>query len=251
MTRPTRVVAGIDTHADTHHVALIDELGRPVTDRQFAATAAGYRQIMAYLGGCGEVVAVGVEGTGSYGAELARRLSKAGWSVIEVTCSNRAERRLRGKSDPLDAYAAAQAVLAERARAVPKSRDGAVEAMRVLRVARGPAVKAKTMGINQIKAVLVAADDNLRARYRGLTNKQMLEAMTRTRPGGPVHSAARATAVCLKILATRCQSLSAEKVPAPGAVPVAATTFLIGHRPGLMELCLPYGPETSRPYPAV
>lgn len=134
MTRRTRLVAGVDTHADTHHVAVIDELGRPVTDRQFAATAAGYRRIMAFLGGCGEVVAVGVEGTG----------------------------------------------------------------------------KAKTMGINQIKAVLVAADDNLRARYRGLTNKEMLQAMTRTRPGGPVHSAARATAVCLKILATRRQSLSAE-----------------------------------------
>lgn len=116
---------------------MIDELGRPVGDRQFEATAAGYRRVISYLAGDGEVVAVGVEGTGSYGAELTRRLSKAGWVIIEVTCSDRAQRRLRGKSDPLDAFVAAQAVLAERARAVPKSRDGAVEAMRVLRVARG------------------------------------------------------------------------------------------------------------------
>ncbi len=210
MTRRSRVVAGVDTHADTHHVAVIDELGRPVADRQFTANSAGYRQAVAFLAGYGDVIAVGVEGTGSYGAELARRLSKAGWSVIEVTCSNRAQRRLRGKSDPLDAYAAAHAVLAARARAVPKSRDGAVEAMRVLRVARGSAVKARTTAINQIKAVLVAADDTLRAKYRGLTNNRMLQAMARTRPSGPIHSSARATVVCLKVLAARCQTLTAE-----------------------------------------
>ncbi len=159
------------------------------------------------------VAAVGVEGTGSYGAELARSLTRAGFSVIEVTCSNRAARRLRGKSDPLDAYAAAQAVLAEQAQSVPKSRDGLVEAIRVLRVARGSAVKSRTVAINQIKAILVAAEDSIRAKYRGLTNLRMLEALANSRPRtstASAASAAGATVVSLKILATRGQSLNAE-----------------------------------------
>ncbi len=210
MTKPLRIVAGIDTHSDTHHVAVIDEVGRQVADRQFPATGAGYRRVIDFLSGQGEILAVGVEGTGSYGAELTRALGRAGLIVIEVTCSNRAERRLRGKSDPLDAYAAAQAVLARRARSVPKSRDGTVEAIRVLRVARGSAIKARTVAINQIKAILVAADDEVRSKYRGLTTNRMLAAMTRTRPAGDRHSADRATAATLKILATRCQSLTAE-----------------------------------------
>jgi transposase len=210
MTNPGLVVAGVDTHADTHHVAVIDGVGRRVTDRQFPATAVGYRQIVEFLNAQGPVGAVGVEGTGSYGAELARSLARAGLSVIEVTCSNRSARRLRGKSDPLDAYAAAQAVLAEQAQSVPKSRDGLVEAIRVLRVARGSAIKSRTIAINQIKAILVTAEDGTRASYRGLTNLRMIEALARSRPRTATASAAGATAVSLKILATRCQSLNAE-----------------------------------------
>jgi transposase len=210
MTNPGLVVAGVDTHADTHHVAVIDGVGRRVTDRQFPATAVGYRQIVEFLNAQGPVGAVGVEGTGSYGAELARSLARAGLSVIEVTCSNRSARRLRGKSDPLDAYAAAQAVLAEQAQSVPKSRDGLVEAIRVLRVARGSAIKSRTIAINQIKAILVTAEDGTLASYRGLTNLRMIEALARSRPRTATASAAGATAVSLKILATRCQSLNAE-----------------------------------------
>lgn len=210
MTRQLRVVAGVDTHADTHHVALIDELGRQLTDREFPATAAGYRQITDFVTGQGVVLAVGVEGTGSYGAELTRRLTKAGLVVFEVTCTDRGQRRLRGKSDPIDAYAAAHAVLSERARSVPKSRDGAVEAIRVLRVARVSAIKSRTMAINQIKTILVSAEDALRAKYRGMTNLRMLHALANSRPSGDPHSAAHATATSLKILARRCQSLNAE-----------------------------------------
>lgn len=210
ITRPGLVVAGVDTHADTHHVAVIDEVGRRVTDRQFPATAAGYQQIVEFLNAQGGVAAVGVEGTGSYGAELARCLTRAGLRVIEVVCSNRAARRLRGKSDPLDAYAAAQAVLAEHAQSVPKSRDGLVEAIRVLRVARSSAIKSRTIAINQIKSILVAAEDSIRAKYRGLTNLRMLEALARSRPRAGTASATTATVLSLKVLATRCQSLNAE-----------------------------------------
>ena len=221
------VVAGVDTHADTHHVAVIDQRGRHLDDAEFPATAAGYTQIRGFLTGFGAVTAVGVEGTGSYGAELARRLSQAGLRVVEVTCSNRAERRLRGKSDPLDAYAAARAVLSEQASAVPKSRDGAVEAIRVLRVARGSAIKARTAGINQIKAVLVTAEDEVRARYRGLSVTRMLAVMGRARPAGSLDGPQYATVLTLKILAGRCRALTAE------------VAQLDGHLDRLTDQCAP------------
>ena len=109
-----KVIAGIDTHADTHHVALVTDYGKHLGDRKFLAVGSGYREIAAYLTSFGPVTAVGIEGTGSYGAELARVLADHGFTVREVNRPNRAERRLHGKSDPLDAYQAAESVLADR-----------------------------------------------------------------------------------------------------------------------------------------
>ncbi|MHA7221209.1 IS110 family transposase [Arthrobacter sp. RHLT1-20] len=104
----TKVIAGVDTHADTHHVAMINEHGKHLADKKFLATGSGYRAITDYITRYGPVIAVGVEGTGSYGAELARVLAKEGFHVEEVNRPNRQFRRLHGKSDPLDAYQAAE-----------------------------------------------------------------------------------------------------------------------------------------------
>ena len=98
-----KVIAGVDTHSDTHHVAIIDETGRHLTDKEFLAVGSGYRSIVEFITGFGPVIAAGVEGTGSYGAELARVLTGEGIRVLEVMRPNRQGRRLRGKSDPLDA----------------------------------------------------------------------------------------------------------------------------------------------------
>src|SRR5660397_288197 len=98
------VIVGIDTHADTHHVALITEFGKHLADKKFLAVGSGYREIAEYITQCGPVVAVGIEGTGSYGAELTRVLTQDGFTVKEVNRPNRQARRLHGKSDPLDAY---------------------------------------------------------------------------------------------------------------------------------------------------
>ena len=106
-----KVIAGVDTHADTHHVALITEYGKHLDDKKFLAVGSGYREIAAYITGHGPVIAVGIEGTGSYGAELARVLATEGFIVKEVNRPNRAQRRLHGKSDPLDAYQAAESAL--------------------------------------------------------------------------------------------------------------------------------------------
>lgn len=141
-----RVIVGVDTHADTHHVAVVTEHGRPLADQEFPATGPGYRQIIDFARSLGSIVAVGAECTGSYGAALTKVLRSDGLAVVKVNQPNRQRRRLRGKSDPLDAYSAAEAVLAERCTAVHKDKDGPVECLRVLRASRSSAMKAAKVG---------------------------------------------------------------------------------------------------------
>lgn len=147
------VTGGVDTHSQTHHAAVIDQVGRPLSDREFPATPAGYQALLAWLRGHGELGRVGVEGTGAYGAALTRHLRAEGVAVVEVDRPDRHSRRRCGKSDPLDAYTAARAALAGTAAGVPKARDGAVEAIRTLRVARRGAVKARTQAGRVMTAV--------------------------------------------------------------------------------------------------
>ncbi|WP_233201668.1 IS110 family transposase [Cryobacterium sp. Y11] len=151
------VIAGIDTHADTHHVAIITNYGKHLADKKFLAVGSGYREIAEYITRYGPVIAVGVEGTGSYGAELTRVLIHEGFEVKEVNRPNRQARRIHGKSDPLDAYQAAESVLAQRGTSTPKARDGNVKALRVLRTARTSAMKARTAVLTQISAILTSA----------------------------------------------------------------------------------------------
>lgn len=150
MNEQDHVFVGIDTHADTHHVALITRYGKHLADRKFPAVGPAYRDIADYITGDGPVVAVGIEGTGSYGGELARVLAREGFEVREVNRPDRAHRRLHGKSDPVDAYQEGASVLAERGTSTPKTRDGSVEALRVLRTARTNALKARTAELLRI-----------------------------------------------------------------------------------------------------
>ena len=157
MTSPdVDVFGGVDTHGSTHHAAAVDGAGRLLGDAEFAATAAGYAALLAWLAGFGRLVTVGVEGTGTYGAGLARHLTGQGMDVVEVDRPDRKTRRRQGKSDPIDAIAAARAVLAGTASGAPKTRTGPVEAIRALRVARRGAVKARTAAINQLHGLLAS-----------------------------------------------------------------------------------------------
>lgn len=176
------VYAGVDTHKDTHHVAVVDERGRPLGDKEFRTTDAGYHKIIDYLRGFGLVAAVGVEGTGSYGAELARVLRRAGMRVLEVARPDRRERRCRGKSDPLDALQAAVTALSGRGLATPKDRDGLVESLRILLAERSSARKAGGAAMNQIHALIVTAPDHIRARYRSLGGSNLVAALAHSRP---------------------------------------------------------------------
>ena len=206
----TEVIVSVGTHADTHHVALINENGKHLGDAKFLATGTGYRAIVGYITGHGPVSTVGVEGTGSYGAGLTRHLRASGFHVEEVNRPNRQERRLRGKSDPLDAYQAAHAVLAGRGTSAPKSRDGHVEALRVLRTARTSALKARAAALAQINSILIAAPEELRAKYRGQTVAARLKSLLVSRPVGDYQNPGTATAIALRRLAKRHQYLTGE-----------------------------------------
>ena len=205
-----QIVGGVDTHGATHHAAVIDRLGRHLADREFAATIGGYRDLLAWMRGQGVLAAVGVEGTGAYGAQLARVLTAARVTVIEVNRPDRTTRRMRGKSDPIDAYAAAAAVLSGRATGIPKSRDGMVEAVRVLRVARRSAVKARTQAINQIRGLLVSAPAVLREHLAGLSNTALMATLTRLRPAADLSDPLAATRSALRRLARRHQAMDTE-----------------------------------------
>ena len=183
MPKRTRIViGGVDTHGRTHHAAVIDQQGRLLGDRQFPADRAGYRQLLSWLHRHGQLDAVGVEGTGSYGAGLTQVLLDQGVAVVEVDRPDRRTRRQRGKSDPIDAEAAARAVLAGVATAVPKRRDGIVESIRALRTARSGAVKARTAAINQLKALLVTGPASLREALDGRSTPALVVACARLRP---------------------------------------------------------------------
>ncbi|MPV38960.1 IS110 family RNA-guided transposase, partial [Georgenia subflava] len=203
------VIAGVDTHGQTHHAAVVDGLGRHLADKEFAATGAGYRQLMTWLGSHGTVAAVGVEGTGAYGAELARVLTRSGLRVVEVDRPDRKTRRLRGKSDPIDAYAAATAVASGRATGTPKTRDGIVEAIRALRVPRRSAIKARTQAINQARQLLVTAPEALRAQLRGLSATELARTCARLRPDD-LADPTGATKAALRRLGRRILALAEE-----------------------------------------
>ncbi len=176
------VTAGVDTHADNHVAAVIDPLGRHLGDRSFPATPAGYRDLAAWMATHGTVVLVGIEGTGAYGAGLTRALSATGLTLVEVDRPDRKTRRDQGKSDPIDAYAAARAAASGRASGRPKTRTGDVESIRALRVARSGAVKARAKALTQLKALIVTAPAGLRTQLRGLDGLRLIGTCARLRP---------------------------------------------------------------------
>ncbi|WP_345475916.1 IS110 family transposase, partial [Actinoallomurus oryzae] len=205
------VTGGVDTHKDTHTAAAIDSAGRMLGSAQFPATAAGYAALLTWLQAFGHLVLVGIEGTGVYGAGLARYLSGQGIAMVEIDRPDRKARRWQGKSDPVDAEAAARTALAAHRTGTPKQRDGKVEALRNLRVARRSAIAARADAQRQIKALIITAPDQLRARLRGLKNRELVEVCATTRPD-PANAQDPATAatLALRALARRHQQLSGE-----------------------------------------
>jgi transposase len=176
------ITGGVDTHADVHVAAALDPVGGLLGVREFPVTAAGYAGLLGWLGGFGTVCLVGIEGTGSYGAGLARHMSAAGVRVVEVDRSDRQDRRRQGKSDPLDAVSAARAAQSGRARGAPEGRDGAVEAIRALMVAKRSARSERTQAINQARALIVTGPEDLRARFAAHGTADLVTDLSSLRP---------------------------------------------------------------------
>jgi transposase len=203
------ITGGVDTHSDLHVAAALDPIGGLLGVQEFPATAAGYASLLGWLRGFGDLALVGVEGTGSYGAGLARHLAAAGVRVVEVDRPDRQDRARQGKSDPLDAVSAARAAQSGRASGAPKGRDGAVEAIRALMVAKRSARHERTQAINQARALILTGPDELRARFATLSTAALAAAIAATRPR-PGDVPGYATRVALRELGRRVRFLDAQ-----------------------------------------
>lgn len=177
------VFAGVDTHKDTHTLCLLDHMGRAIGTFRFAADAKGYDAIADKIGGPATRVGVGVEGTGSYGAGLTRRLLELGYCVYEAMAPGRARRKPgRPKSDPAEAEAAARQVLARVNPSKPKDQSGRTEELRRLMIARDRLVQATSAMINAAKSPMVTAPEDLRRSLEGLSGKNLRSALSTLDP---------------------------------------------------------------------
>lgn len=177
-----QVVGGVDTHKDLHVAAVVDEQDRILASESFATTRQGYKQMLTWMRSFGEVVRVGIECTGTYGAGLLRYLEQAGITVLEVTAPDKSDRRKRGKDDTLDAGNAAHAAFAGVRTVTPKKRDGMVESLRVLKVCRKTAIQARRVTLQLIQNTIVSAPDDLRESLRTLTRMQLIRTLAAWRP---------------------------------------------------------------------
>jgi transposase len=175
MANPTTpVIGGVDTHKHTHYAAAIDDQGRLLGHNEFPATAGGYRELLTWFRSLGQIVTIGVEGTGNFGASLTRHLSAAGEQVLEVNKPNRQARFMEGKSDRLDAEQIARAVLAETGTATPKTKSGPVEVIRILRAARSSAIRARTQAFNLLFHTMVSGPSEVRDGLVDLTKRTLV-----------------------------------------------------------------------------
>lgn len=204
----SKVVLGVDTHKDRHVAAVISELGTLLGAASFPTTSSGYQQLLSWARGFGVVARAGVECTGSYGAALARHLACEQVEVVEVNQPDKAARR-RGKSDTVDAEAAARAVLSGRATASAKSGNGSVEIVRMFKLAKASATKSRTQAINQLKSVLVSADPALREAMAGLSNQRLIRRCAELDTDAP-HDITSAAAYTVALLARRILALTTE-----------------------------------------
>jgi transposase len=229
------VIAGVDTHADTHHAAVIDIHGRQLADQAFPTTTTGYQELLAWVAGHGVIDAIGIELTSSYGAALTRYLTAAGVTVQEVNTTDKATRARRGKTDQADAYAAAEKTLAGMATAIPKDTTGNSEAIRVLTLARDSAVTSRTKTWNQLRAILITAPAELRDQLRHLTPAKLRNTITALTIPADADAVSRATITALHRLTARITTLDAEIRAADTDLTtlVTATAPTLASRPGI------------------
>lgn len=210
-TQPHIVVAGVDTHADSHVVAVLTSSGTKLDAARFPASEAGYADLVGFIASFGVIDRVGVELTGAYGAGLTRHLRSVGVDVVDVDTPHPGRRARSGKDDFIDAEEAARKVLAGVATTIPKDTTGVVESIRNLKVARDGAVKARTAALQQGRDLLVTAPASIREAVTGTQLQTRLRQFLHVRPD-PARIAEPDTAVklALRSLARRVRDLDAE-----------------------------------------
>jgi transposase len=229
-TRP--ITGGVDTHLDVHVAAALDANGGVLGVESFPTTRVGYHELHDWLVGFGDVARVGVEGTGAYGAGLSRFLQAAGIEVIEVDRPNRQARRRSGKSDSLDAVEAARGALSGRAKAIAKTADGHMEAMRVLVVAKRSARDVRTKTLNQIRHLGFTAPDDLRERFSGVSREALAAHAAKIRPSTGSDVVTHATKLALRTLGRRVLDLDEQTA----ALDAALGELVVATAPNLLEL---------------
>ena len=204
------VTGGVDTHLDVNVAAALDGMGGLLGVEQFPTSPAGNKALLVWLKTLGAIARVGVEGTGSYGAPLARYLGRAGVAVVEVDRPNRQERRRKGKTDVIDAIEAARAAQGERQLGSAKTRDGNVEAIRALVVAKRSAKSTKIKSLNQIRHLGFTAPEEIRQCLQGLTSRMVAKQAAALRPRVGSDPVVYATKTALRALGRRVLALDAE-----------------------------------------
>jgi transposase len=233
------ITGGVDAHAEVHVAAALDRIGGLPGVQEFPVTAAGYASLPGWLAGFGTVALAGIEGTGSYGAGLARHRAAAGVRVVEAVRADRQDRRRQGKSDPLDAVSAARAAQSGRAAGAPKGRDGAVEGIRALMVAKRSARNERTQAINQARSLIVTGPDDLRARFARHTVTALVSDLAALRPR-PGDVPGYATRIALRELGRRARFLDARLERLDELI----SPLVAGRAPGLLAL-YGIGPDTA------
>jgi transposase len=204
-----QVYAGIDTHDDSIHVAVISAQGRDLDDREFPTSTDGYRRALAFVASHGDTICIGIEGTSSYGVGITRAAVAEGFGVVEVMRPERAERRRLGKSDPIDAYQAARAAMGSHRTAPVK--HGTIDGIRALHNARRSARKARAAAMVQIHHQLVTAPPAIRERYRTMGAEKRITVLARIQIRPDRDPIERAIMLALKTLAQRCVELTRER----------------------------------------
>lgn len=204
------ITGGVDTHADQHVVAAIDANGGVLGTESFPADESGYEALLAWLVSHGEVEKVGVEGTGSWGVGLARFLHSHEVMVVEVDRPNRQHRRRVGKSDTTDAISAARAALSGAASVTPKTRDGRVEEIRILLVARRSGRDQRIQTLNQLRHLVFTAPDAIRSRFKDRYKTGLITEVAKLRPRQGSDPINFTTLMVMRGLARRIQHLNGE-----------------------------------------
>jgi transposase len=236
------ITGGVDTHLDSHVAAALDANGGVLGVESFPTTIAGFADLHAWLVACGALDRVGVEGTGAYGAGLARFLRSMEVTVIEVGRPNRQARRIHGKSDSVDAVEAARAALSGRATAIAKTADGRVEAIRVLLVTYSSGRDTRIKCLNQLRHLGFCAPDELRERFRDVTVAALARDAAALRPNAAGDPVLYATKLAMQTLGRRVVDIDADCARLHGElselVKATAPTLLGLHGVGIYTAAL-------------